>query len=560
MARRNNRRPYSDDDLSLTLSPKKARQTRRDAKRLSTAQPKSSGVFDRLQEFFSSAAAGRADAAIRPGRRGWAGRGTGRVNYIETPVEYQGTTVQVCGLWPFIAGSGSPVVGAPLGRHLTTGSVVCADPISWFLANLIGNPSAFVIGRPGLGKSSLVRHILAILEGWGIVPMVLSDTKPDYADLMDAMDGQVIRLGRGVGALNVLDLGPLMGQLEQIPDEEHRRQALEEMRGRRLTQVIGLVALVNNRPLESFERSILSEALRILDERSERTPVIGDVTDLVRNREPRLAALAIDRDDVNRYHERVQSLVDGLTALGPNGPFGDMFARETTEHIEVGRPMVFDVSTIDEADHQMHAAVQTVCWNYGSAVVSADKHLAEAGLKEQRHYFLVMDELWRMLRASDVMVYFLDSLTRLNRQRGIGQVMITHTMNDLELSSEHLSKIASGFVERSGMVFLGGLADAEMGNLKKVFAMSQTETTMISDWSAESAVNPETGRSAAPPGRGNFLLKLGKKPGIPFTVVLTPTELEVNNTNRAWQQAQARAEGTAAMGLDPVDEYAAVDA
>jgi hypothetical protein len=190
-------------------------------------------------------------------------------------------------------------------------------------------------------------------------------------------------------------------------------------------------------------------SLRILDERSERTPVIGDVTNLVRNREPRLAALAIDRDDVNRYHERVQSLVDGLTALGPNGPFGDMFARETTEHIEVGRPMVFDVSTIDEADHQMHAAVQTVCWNYGSAVVSADKHLAEAGLKEQRHYFLVMDELWRMLRASDVMVYFLDSLTRLNRQRGIGQVMITHTMNDLELSSEHLSKIASGFVERS---------------------------------------------------------------------------------------------------------------
>ena len=49
MTRPGNRRPYSDDDLSLTLSPKKARQTRRDAKRLSTAQPKSSGALDRLQ-------------------------------------------------------------------------------------------------------------------------------------------------------------------------------------------------------------------------------------------------------------------------------------------------------------------------------------------------------------------------------------------------------------------------------------------------------------------------------------------------------------------------------
>lgn len=46
----------------------------------------------------------------------------------------------------------------------------------------------------------------------------------------------------------------------------------------------------------------------------------------------------------------------------------------------------------------------------------------------------------------------------------------------------------------------------------------------------------------------------------PVVRVVNGSELEVNNTNRAWQQAQARAEGTAAMGLDPVDEYDAVDA
>jgi hypothetical protein len=43
-------------------------------------------------------------------------RAAGRVNYIESPVEYQGTTVQVEGLWPFVIGSGSPVVGVPSGR------------------------------------------------------------------------------------------------------------------------------------------------------------------------------------------------------------------------------------------------------------------------------------------------------------------------------------------------------------------------------------------------------------------------------------------------------------
>ncbi len=69
--------------------------------------------------------------------------------------------------------------------------------------------------RPG--KSTIVRRMVTVLEAWGIVPMVLSDTKPDYVDLITAMEGQVIRVGRGRGHLNPLDLGPLMRELEKIP-------------------------------------------------------------------------------------------------------------------------------------------------------------------------------------------------------------------------------------------------------------------------------------------------------------------------------------------------------
>ncbi len=480
------------------------------------------------------------------------------MNYVQPNPEYQGTTVQVCGLWPFIAGSGSPVIGAPLGRHLLNGSVVCADPIYWFLANLVLNPSCFVLGRPGLGKSTIVRRMVTVLEAWGIVPMVLSDTKPDYVDLITAMEGQVIRVGRGRGHLNPLDLGPLMRELEKIPDENKRREALDEMRGRRLTTVLGLLALVRGARLESYEASIVTEAIRILDERDRvGAPVIGDVTDLVLSRHERLRALARDRGEESRYDDRVQNLLDDLVALGGSGSFGDMFAKPTTEHIEMGRPMVFDMSSIDDGDLQLQAAVQSVCWNYGSAVVSADKHLAEAGMREQRHYFLVMDELWRMLRAADVMVYFIDALTRLNRQRAIGQAMITHTMNDLELASEHLTKIAWGFVERSAMTFLGGLAESEMGNLEKVFAMSAEEKSMITDWSAESGVNPESSTAAAPPGLGKFLLKIGKKPGVPFQSQLTDIELAVNNTNQSWKDAADRARTSASQLTDEEAELVA---
>lgn len=541
MSPRTNKPPREGrPQLTLTLSRHEMRRVAaRRAREIRRSRRRPLGAS--LSRYFAGAAEARAAKAGRAGRRGWAGPGCGKVNYIAPAPEFRATSVQVCGLWPFVVGAGNPLQGTPLGTSLLNGSTVCADPIFWFLAGLVLQPSAFVLGRPGLGKSSLVRRMVTILNAWGITPMVLSDLKPDYVDQIRAMDGQVIALGPGIGSINVLDLGPAMAELHKIPDARARKRALEEVRARRRTTVIGLLDLVRGTRLREYEQTLVSEALRVLDDEHEGIPLLQDVTDLVRSRHERLVRIASSRGDETHYDERVQELLDGLLALGPTGPFGDAFSAPTTEHIELGRPMAFDLSGIDDGDLQLQAAVQSVCWSYGSALVSADKHLADAGLRKQRHYFLVMDELWRMLRASDLMVYFVDALTRLNRQRGLGQVMVTHTMNDLKLASEHLTTIAWGFVERSAMVFCGGLADGEMGNLREVFALSNAEHSEITGWSAEVSVNPETGRAAVPPGRGKFLLKTGKKPGIPFQVRLVEAELDVNNTNRAWDAAAARA-------------------
>jgi hypothetical protein len=82
---------------------------RRQARR----RPDGTPVMSQLQSFWNDSAQARKQSGLRPGRRGWMTRAAGRVNYIESPVEYQGTTVQVEGLWPFVIGSGSPVVGVP---------------------------------------------------------------------------------------------------------------------------------------------------------------------------------------------------------------------------------------------------------------------------------------------------------------------------------------------------------------------------------------------------------------------------------------------------------------
>lgn len=516
------------------------------------------GLVAQFRRFLEDSRAARADVATRPTPRGWAGPGAGRVTYVAGPVEAQGTTVQVCGLWPFSAGTSSPIVGVPLGRHLITGASVCADPVFWFLANLVSNPSCFVLGRPGLGKSTLVRRMVTVLSAWGVTPMVLSDLKPDYVDLIKALDGLVIGVGRGRGHINPLDMGPLYGLLATLPAAQ-AGVALAELRGRRLTTFTGLLAQVRGDRLAAHENNLVSAALRLLDERTASDPstpahLPRDVYDLLVEGPEQLRSIAMDRGDEGRYRDRIEPLLDLIGSLSGDGPFGDLFAGHTTTPIELDRAVVFDLSSIDDGDLALQAAAQSVCWSYGSLTVSAAKHLADAGLEPQRHYFMVMDELWRMLRAAPFMVDFVDALTRLNRNRGLGQAMITHTMDDLKLPTETDTAKAWGFVERSSMVFCGGLAVSEMGNLQDVFAMSGKEQSMIGDWSTDGGHDPDTGMAADPPGLGKFLLKLGKKPGVPFHVELTPVEKDVNNTNHMWSGMAARVTAAREHAAPDVDD------
>jgi hypothetical protein len=59
---------------------------------------------------------------LDPGARGWTAPGGGSSTYVQAPPRWRGTTIQVCGLWPFAAGSGAPMIGVPLGRALRAGS------------------------------------------------------------------------------------------------------------------------------------------------------------------------------------------------------------------------------------------------------------------------------------------------------------------------------------------------------------------------------------------------------------------------------------------------------
>jgi hypothetical protein len=133
------------------------------------------------------------------------------------------------------------------------------------------------------------------------------------------------------------------------------------------------------------------------------------------------------------------------------------------------------------------------------------------------------------------MVDRVDALTRLNRQRGVGVAMISHTMSDLQaLPDEDDRMKARGFVERSGMVVCGGLPERELSMLARVVAFSRAEQAMLVSWQDPAAWDGDAQEQAAPPGRGNFLVKVGGRPGIPVHVALTAVEEALNDTNKRW--------------------------
>src|SRR5450432_1903520 len=173
---------------------------------------------------------------------GWNIPDGGRAVHVTAGPEYQATTTQLCGLYPLVAGSGTPTAGTPIGRHQLWGEVVCLDPLAWLRAGLVTNPGMFILGQPGTGKSALVKRLVTGAVAAGTRPLILGDAKPDYTSLISYLGGQVIRIGRGLDRINPLDAGPLGTALRNLTGPA-AAQLRQEVRSRRLSLLLALATL-----------------------------------------------------------------------------------------------------------------------------------------------------------------------------------------------------------------------------------------------------------------------------------------------------------------------------
>jgi len=284
-----------------------------------------------------------------------------------------------------------------------------------------------------------------------------------------------------------------------------------------------LLAIVRGRPTEDSEDIALNAALRHLRRRWRRrtAPVLHDLIRLIGEAPDEIRAVTLDRGSDDRYHDATDPLVRSLMALC-DGPLGDLFARQTTARLQLDAPAVcIDISSINDNDQQLQASALLACWFEGFGTVEANNALADAHVIPQRRFLIVVDELWQVLRGGAKLVEQVNALTRLNRSKGVGQILITHSSADMSL----------GFLERSGAVVCFGLPRRELDTLSSIVAFTNEERDLIASWSTP----PGWGHVDAPPGRGCAVIKVGERPGIPLRVDLVPAEHGLNETSRRWQ-------------------------
>ena len=460
---------------------------------------------------------------------GWKVPFAGRAAHVTAAPEYQATTTQVCGLFPYVAGSGTPAVGTPVGRHQLFGEVVCLDPLAWLRAGLTTNPGEFILGQPGVGKSTLIKRQITGAVATGTRALILGDTKPDFTMLVEHLGGQVIRVGRGLDRINPLDAGPLGAALRRMsgPDADALRW---EVRSRRLSLLTALCMLVRGSALTNVEEVVLGRAIDVLDERSpEVQPTIGDVLSVL-EKGPDTVRAAARADTPAAFHELATGLIFTLDLLC-TGSLAGVFDGETSRPIDLDAPAVsVDISRVGAAGDKLLTAAMLCTWSYGFGVVDAAAALADQGIAPHRSYLAVMDELWRALRGAPGLVEHADALTRLSRQKGMGSIMATHSLADLAaLPSPEDRAQARGFVERSAITVMGGLPPRELASLSEVCPMTGPEMELVTSWSS-----PDSWQvGARHPGRGKYLIKAGERLGIPVELSLVGAEYALYDTDQA---------------------------
>jgi hypothetical protein len=451
--------------------------------------------------------------------KGVRARGHGWAASLPPLATYGITSEQSPVLWPLIAGDGLPPWGAELGYDVLSGGRFFCDPTGWVLDDSVPvtNPNVFIFGKPGRGKSALVKAFMLRMIRFGYRSLVLGDVKDEYEDLARFLGVEPFRIGPGLpGRINPLDLGPLAQDwARQGREEQHRRATVTFNRW--LFLLRGLVGS-QGVPFTPTEERVVNKVLRHLTGWTVRASRLAPVTI------PEVwAALDAPSDDLVRdcrYDSR-QAFFDGTRplrdALGAlcEGSLQGMFDAESTYAPNWRAPIqTLSLRSLHDTGNNVAVGIALMCLN------SWGQGMREVSSPEDRRIVL-RDEAWLQTRLSLEAVMALDANLRLSRTEGDIQIVTYHKPSDPLSAGDQGSQaaqIAKDLLNLSDIRILMGQDEAVAAELAGLLGLTEMQQRIVTGWAMQ-----EKGRALWMVGDLRYKVQ----------TLLTPIEQSLTFTNAA---------------------------
>ncbi|KAA9164066.1 ATP-binding protein [Amycolatopsis acidicola] len=428
---------------------------------------------------------------------------------------YQASTHEIGGLFPLLAASPIPAVGARIGYDAHSGGAFYCHPVEWVLRSMCTNPNIVCFGEPGKGKSSTIVAFLLRMMVFGVRSLISGDVKGEYTPLLRALGVTPIMLGRGSRArLNALDLGPLESRWDSWT-VDRQRDELDGVLGRwvqllvALAEAQGYTATVTD---EAVLSTVLRQLIGVADGYTRLRPItIPDVQRELADPDP---ALWTQTRFADRRHflDHLRSITDALTNL-ISGPLAGLFDAPTNFTLDWDAPVQsLDLSRLRTRGDQAIAVALTCLGSWSSLMTD----LQEDG--DIR--IVVRDELWRQMRLGLRAVQAVDGELRLSRAERKIQVLVSHKPSDFlsvgAVGSQEVS-IAKDLLSLCSTRILFGQSTRVADQLADILALSEKEQEATTGWANER--------------QGRALWKVENRTGYKVQTVRSTIERKLFDTN-----------------------------
>jgi hypothetical protein len=391
---------------------------------------------------------------------------TWRLGWMARPAEraaHQVSTAHFQAAYPAIAEPGLGARGVYIGRDVHGGSFVY-DPWVLYQQGALNDANMLVIGRPGHGKSALIKSWMYRSAVFGRT-CELIDPKGEYTPLVRALGGEVLRFSPG-GATR-------LNPLTNLGSREMREGLLE-----------AIARAMLDRPLTQPEALGLSAALAAADDHADGADVcIPDVTAQLRDPSEELAAqLAASRSEAQADLRECALALQRLT----HGPLRGMFDQPTqaSERVWDAPAVCLDLSQVGagQAQSNLAVAIVMVC---ASAFLDAKRReraqRARAAGRDPDKTTRGNDECWRGLPIPGLAEYY-QSAFKLSRDSGVQHILALHRLSDLRSAGDDGSRqqrLAQGLLAEASTTVVYRQHAQEVPDTADALGLSRTARDRI---------------------------------------------------------------------------------